>query len=823
MTAPDQIQVHFITITTLVLLTYSQSLLITLLTYTMPARCIILPILLLLMTLASCTPRPSGSPALPWEYADLRHLSSSGDAPPDLDLIAAYTRTAGSDLQIRLDVLDLTFESTSDLYIALNTAPGGTRAMPIQATSTFKWDLLLILPAKGSPQAIIYDYTQSMIPTFLSYQFPNSTAPKNEATFPYSQKRSSVHPIPRIVRIPWLDTFIISLNRTTFPAAKFGFELQAFITPAGSSFPADSLGPFHSDNLPPGRAPLLLAFWNTFPAYTPAQAVRRWDGAHTGPFGERHGLHILLQAVRHSKVPVALLDLKTPTNLSALDYLGVIPKIQDLVEMGLIILPDTLPGSPTIPLFPAGFPDWAPARAAADSRQAAQAFGLPPSDMLFAPHLPTSPLPGYSLVFTPLDTLQPTRWRGKTLIPLPVPGGDQHATLEGLALEMRLVLLKTALFASEQPHHVPLLVLGGSLPDSAFGDPQAAEATLRYIAAHPWMQPLTVTDLHTLSPNSSAPLPPSSPAPRLPNYLNPLPPSCVTTLPPGSCKSGGAPLYLAAWQHTLALDSPLPPEPAQLPALRASYAGQVGLLLAAAKWAERPSPRADCLTDPDLDGQSECVLASDTFLAIFDDYGGRLLVMYTRTSDGVHQLIAPTSQFIVGLADPSTWDLSANDGADPGGIQGAFADSTPPWEHYQSTISSGSLTYTSPDRRLSKTFILSPHGLRVDYRSTHPLQIQIPIAIDPWERFGPGWSYRYSGEFTAAGWSWQLDGGPRIEVRTSGDLTANPFTESRPSLSRVEDPNFPYPRGHYLPFPIALVEIQSQEDFYVELLVSIDP
>src|SRR4030067_3411381 len=104
----------------------------------MPAHCIILPTLLLLMTLASCAPRPSGSPALPWEYADLRHLSSSGDAPPDLDLIAAYTRTAGSDLQIRLDVLDLTFESTSDLYISLNTAPGGTRALPIQATSTLE-------------------------------------------------------------------------------------------------------------------------------------------------------------------------------------------------------------------------------------------------------------------------------------------------------------------------------------------------------------------------------------------------------------------------------------------------------------------------------------------------------------------------------------------------------------------------------------------------------------------------------------------------------------------------------------------------------------
>jgi len=788
----------------------------------MPVHCIVLLSSLILMTLAACAPRPSGSPALPWEYADLRHLSSSGDAPPDLDLIAAYTRSAGSDLQIRLDVLDLTFDSTSDLYIALDTSPGGTRAMPIQATSKLKWDLLLILPAKGSPQTIIYDYTQPGIPPFPSLQFPNSNTPKYEETVAHSLKRLDAPPIPRIVRIPWLDTFIVSLNQTTFPAGKFGFDLQAFITPAGSSFPADSLGPFHSDSQPPGRAPLLLAFWNTFPAYTPAQAIRRWDGAHTGPFGERHGLHILLQAVRHSKVPVALLDLKTPTNLFALDYLGVIPKIQELVEMGLLILPDTLPGSPSIPLVLAGLPDWAPARAAADSRQTAQVFGLPPSDMLFAPHLPTSPLPGYSVVFTPLATLQPARWQGETLIPLPVPRGDQAATYEGLALEMRLVLLETALLASEQPQHALLLILGGSLPDSAFGDPQAAEATMRYIAAHPWMQPLTVADLHTLSPTSSAPLPLSSPVPLLPNSLNSLSESCLTTSLPDSCKSIGAPLYLAAWQHTLSLYAPLPPEPAQLGALRARYAGQVGLSLAAAKWAEQPSPRADCHTDPDLDGQSECVLASDKFLAIFDDSGGRLLVMYARSIDGIHQLIAPSSQFIVGLADPSTWDLSAPEGADPGGMHGAFADSSPPWEPYQATVSSNSLTYTSPDQRTSKTFILTPHGLRVDYNSTDPLHIQIPLAIDPWERFGPGWGNRYSGEFTSGGWSWRLDGGPRVEVRTSGVLVAYPFTESHLSLSRVEDPNFPYPPGHYLPFPIALVEIQSQGDFYVEFVVSVD-
>jgi hypothetical protein len=98
---------------------------------------------------------------------------------------------------------------------------------------------------------------------------------------------------------------------------------------------------------------VLLAFWNTVPAYTPAQALRRWDGAHTGPYGERHGLHLLLQAVRRSKVPVVLLDLKTPAALSALDFLGKLPQIQNLSTQGLLILPEALPGSPATLISPA--------------------------------------------------------------------------------------------------------------------------------------------------------------------------------------------------------------------------------------------------------------------------------------------------------------------------------------------------------------------------------------------------------------------------------------------------------------------------------------
>ncbi|HBG74072.1 MAG: hypothetical protein A2X25_08255 [Chloroflexi bacterium GWB2_49_20] len=74
-------------------------------------------------------------------------------------------------------------------------------------------------------------------------------------------------------------------------------------------------------------------------------------------------------------------------------------------------------------------------------------------------------------------------------IPLNLPDLAQsnapiQATDEGLSLEVRLQLLTTAL--SSDP--TDLVVLGGSLPHSTWGDSVMGKAGMAYIAAHPWIQ-----------------------------------------------------------------------------------------------------------------------------------------------------------------------------------------------------------------------------------------------------------------------------------------------------------------------------------------------
>ncbi|GAB4489387.1 MAG: hypothetical protein Fur0016_21770 [Anaerolineales bacterium] len=85
--------------------------------------------------------------------------------------------------------------------------------------------------------------------------------------------------------------------------------------------------------------PLQFIFTNTFsPAATPIQAWRRWDGAHTGPRGERHGLHGLLKAAEKHQIPLTLSDTNTPAVLSAIDAVGGTAQLRRMEKSGLLAL-----------------------------------------------------------------------------------------------------------------------------------------------------------------------------------------------------------------------------------------------------------------------------------------------------------------------------------------------------------------------------------------------------------------------------------------------------------------------------------------------------
>jgi hypothetical protein len=725
-------------------------------------RFFLIPVILLVLLTASCAVAQAANP--PWAYADLRRLDPPDDAPtPAADLLAVYTRTAGYDLQIRLDLLDLTFTDDYRLEIQL-------------------WDnilyayspLIIQIPASGRIRLI---------------QPPGASSPLQV----------------RLTRDPGLDTITISINRF-FIGERYHFDVYTYL-PA-SSTPADETLDIRSDGSPPPtRAPLLLAFTDSYPAYTPAQALRRWDGAHTGPTGERHGLrHILDNAERYG-IPVALLDLKTPASLSALDFMGQIGQLQRLVDERLLLLPDVVYGEPADVSL-------------AFSREAAQAFGLPTSLFIYAPFWDM--LPAYRFQFVELPDSTHLAYRaGQTLIPLPTLA-DGQATDDGLSLEVRRRLIQAAL----SPDPGDIVVLGGSLPQSTWGNADMAVASFAYIAAHPWMWPLNGEALMSFpigeevvsisSPASASPMPIYTTDGQLTDFDSlTLQARLLTELRSASEN----PLTNSTWQMYFALTAP--GEDTALQALRAQYLGEAGILLAASRWSENPYTLSACTLDLDYNGQAECLLASLDFFAVIEPDGARLAFLFSRDERGAHQLIAPSAQFALGLSDPSEWEPARGEAADPAQIMGAFSDAPEPFAaYYPGWTPDGALTLTAAAINRVKTFRLTENGLQVRYDSRSPLTTRIPIAVDPWQRFHAGWVADVRASLTPTSWRWGMANGIRLEVRTDAPFSAQGFTVSIPFLSRSENPNLGYPPGHFYPFPLSIMEIHANGSFIVEIVLS---
>ena len=186
---------------------------------------------------------------------------------------------------------------------------------------------------------------------FVSYQGGEVVYIEISASGEISIKNKYGDPLPgvqpRVARDTFLDTIVVSLNRASLFHNSLPFEVTAYSTDPNSlgfldGLNGDQIGPVRSDASPPQQAEVLFAFWDTFSASTPAQALRMWDGAHSGPGRSRFGLRHLLNAVNNYHVPVFLLDLKTPATLSTLDFMQVLPEIQNLADRQMVILPDVV-------------------------------------------------------------------------------------------------------------------------------------------------------------------------------------------------------------------------------------------------------------------------------------------------------------------------------------------------------------------------------------------------------------------------------------------------------------------------------------------------
>ncbi len=671
-----------------------------------------------------------------WAYADLRLLDTPDTGPtPSTDIVAVYTRTYGSDLEIRVDLLDISVTPDYDLVLHLATARG---------------KLTVTIPASGRPMV--------------------------------SPSGSGIS--IRVVRDPWLDTVTVRFNRYAI-SQPFTLQVTSFVP--GDPKPADETPSVRSDAPPPlTRAPLLIAFQDTYPAVTPAQALRRWDGAHSGPRGERHGLKHIVDGAAQYHVPVALLDLKSPSSLAALNFAGVLPIIQELANLNLLILPDVAYAEPAD--IALGF-----------SRKTAAGFNIPASPFIY----------GHSLNFFSNRAAQfialqdPSHLgmlNGIRLIPLCANTADQ-AGIDGPSLDVRRQLIITA--NASDPSR--LLVLGGELPQSTWGNENSAGPTFAWIAAHPWIEPLTGNDLLTF-PIRAEHNNPSAASGQVFGMPNASPLLAELQNVPNN------PITDTAWRTWFMLTAPTTDE--KLQSLRVNYINELGGLLAAAKWAGDPTTQANCSNDINGDGLTDCILSTNNYFSLLDRRGGRLSLLFHIDASGAHQLIGPSSQFAIGLSDPSLWQPGKGEDADPSVIHGAFSDDSDIWD-LRSPSGGGEITFASPDGSQLKIYRLTQSGLSVSYQGAGIHSTRIPLALDPDTfYFGPT---QYQSTIATGVLTWGIINGANMEVDSDAVMTMESFTDSQAFFNSPENPDTAFPGGHYLPFPLSVITLESDQNFMVQI------
>ncbi len=246
------------------------------------------------------------------------------------------------------------------------------------------------------------------------------------------------------------------------------------------------------------------------------------------------------------------------------------------------------------------------------------------------------------------------------------------------------------------------------------------------------------------------------------------------------------------------------------------------MILTAADWADKPHPIASCDIDLDYDGISECILANDYIFAVIEPDGGYIPFVFTSDINGMHQIIGPTWEFIVGLSDVTSWNIDLGVRADPDQLLGAFQDPFSHWNRYTTKLEDRGIILEADDMSIQKIISVLPDRIHIEIRSAYQYvqYSSIPLVVDPWLRYTPGWGNMYFKESAGNNFYWGIRTGENVGIISTNPLNEFSFNDTYSAMSRPEDPNFDYSPGHYIPFPLSVVEIKTSENYSIDVIIN---
>ena len=733
----------------------------------------LLPIIIFPIFLFGCSLKSPGfrnDDLLNWKYADLRILDPSDAREPNEDIIAIYTRFIGQSFQIRIDFLNMDQQAGRDIYIALDTNPGGKSSFETDNRSyihsEIDWDYLIkISDAMNFSILNAHSVVLDGVKTFIVIDQPQ-------------------------------DRMIISLPKKYLPIYPGNTSVQVFTASADTHQIADAINPVAVDAPPPPRSKVLLAFWNTFSAASPAETLRSWAGAHSGPMSSRHGLSYLLIAADRTGSTIFVLDGITPEMLSALDYIKQLPHINSLINRGVLAFTDLngIKNDNNKRIY-----DWLNERKGGviDFYLLLNSLFIQDNSNLFFG------VNGYAKFAKESNACDFNDLN------------NHNYLINSIPVECKDLLLSYTSTHSKGP-----LIIGGDFSLSLLGNPSFSRDFFTYLHEHPWIQILSGSDIVNTEATIIKPISintgvtvthlpiqqtyQSTAQDKLAHSLVMAPRNIVTAL---------------AIQTYSLINRP---DNMDIMQLSPAYIGQVGEMIAAAEWVNAPSIIETCDIDLDYDGINECILSNENIFMVVEPEGGYIPFVFSRDDLGIHQIIGPTWEFLLGISDPSEWDPGFGVRADAGQILGAFQDSFVNWKTYQTIVKPGEVDLYNEMGSISKNIKLFTNHISVTIQNLEKSQFNsyIPLVVDPWRRYSAGWGDLYAQGLITHNYSWGISNGVKVTIQSNNPLVASTFKDSEEIMLQPEDPNYNFSPGHYLPYPMSLVKIDTYANASIDIFLN---
>ena len=278
--------------------------------------------------------------------------------------------------------------------------------------------------------------------------------------------------------------------------------------------------------------------------------------------------------------------------------------------------------------------------------------------------------------------------------------------------------------------------------------------------------------------------------------------------------------------------------------MRANNLRQVNKIITAAQWAAAtaegkvPSEAKVEARDLDLDGEDEYVMSNDRLFLVFEEDGGRLEYGFAFVPGrGPVQFIAPVAELV---ADPmffgsNWWDWTKGEAGQvpysPAWV-GAFVEqlsdgTSLAFAQYGAAVAGNSITFTSPDGKIRKTFSLEQKGqsISVRYEVSRETLVEVNLALDPLRMWTARWSESLEEVQTSSRLGMRYRDGPSATLSLEGKATwQNPevssFLDSPGRWEwRHEPSRTDYPSGNWFPYPYANLVTSGQGKFALRLSV----